>query len=68
MCRSIFNPYLNSNEQKLFHTNPLQALESVYDDIVKKDLVINIYERSSWGTYRHLPVNGGEVNYRVQFF
>lgn len=60
--RCIFNPHLDSRQQTFFQDCPLQALRTVYSDILKKDLATNVYRDNCWGTYRHIPIKSCKLH------
>lgn len=64
--RCIFNPYLEPSKMKLFETDPTKALNTIYGDVVKKDLLINVYREGTWGTFRHIPVKNASENEPVE--
>ncbi|GAB6033131.1 hypothetical protein CHUAL_012740 [Chamberlinius hualienensis] len=54
--RSIYNPNLDAAKAKQFLSDPVKALKAIYPEIVKRDLLGNVYKNGAWGTYRHLPL------------
>lgn len=64
--RCIFNPNLEPNKLKLFEADPVKALKTVYSDVIKKDLLLNVYREGAWGTYRHIPLKNEHENEHIE--
>ena len=35
----------------------------LFKDLLKKDLLFNIYKDGKWGSYRHLPLDTGKARF-----
>ncbi|GAB6033129.1 hypothetical protein CHUAL_012739 [Chamberlinius hualienensis] len=57
LVRAIYNPSLDASKAKQFLSDPVKALRTIYSEIIKKDLFLNVNKNGTWGTYRHLPLD-----------
>ncbi|GAB6031065.1 hypothetical protein CHUAL_007876 [Chamberlinius hualienensis] len=64
--RTIFNPHLDQNKANNFLLDPVNALKTIYQDIIDKDLFINVNSNGQWGTYRHLPLRNNDSRNEIE--
>ena len=62
MHRSVFFDYrCISSDVTLPDLSEANLLKSqLFKDILKKDLLFNVYKDGKWGSYRHLPLDTGK--------
>ncbi|GAB6031064.1 hypothetical protein CHUAL_007875 [Chamberlinius hualienensis] len=64
--RTIFNPHLDQSKANNFLLDPVNALKTIYQDIIDKDLFINVNSNGQWGTYRHLPLRNNDSRNEIE--
>ncbi|GAB6031066.1 hypothetical protein CHUAL_007877 [Chamberlinius hualienensis] len=64
--RTIFNPHLDQIKANNFLLDPVNALKTIYQDIIDKDLFINVNSNGQWGTYRHLPLRNNDSRNEIE--
>ncbi|GAB6031067.1 hypothetical protein CHUAL_007878 [Chamberlinius hualienensis] len=64
--RTIFNPHLDQSKANSFLLDPVNALKTIYQDIIDKDLFINVNSNGQWGTYRHLPLRNNDSRNEIE--
>ena len=57
LCRCILSDVivLKLTQDKILESD-------LFQDLVKKDLLYNVYRDGVWGSYRHLPIDTGEYH------